>query len=483
MMSSPLRALSATFAFASLGSLPVAQQPSFFFFPHQLFRSQSSQTVAWHLYGRVGDIYALLADLAPGSTPLFGQTFDLAFSPSVLVIQAGLVTSTSAHPLVLAPNTFPAGTPLFFQVGEWDPNLGLGSMLASTSEALIVHDGTRGIEVGFVYDLPLLTGVFDHAVSHRLQALPSLRRTVHPLPPQAYAIPFAGLTPVRATGARVQHALRAAELGGVGVRETLTAVRWRPLFGSIVPETFQQFELRASHSDVVPDYTIDPWGLIPVAPLSGLSQTFAQNPRPGSTVSMYSGSYSVQPQALLPNGYLPFPVPQTTFVYDGSSTILLETLCDPVPALGAVHNSAVIYGLVPSSAQPYATVHASGGGAGQPPVVIPATTVSGQGGSFLFDYELEFLRTTSVATSRFFASPASNPDYMQYHVAAYTPPGTSIALEFRGADDALGTNATAWSPSQDVADGKLFLQFRATLEADPNSTAVPWIDTLVVPIL
>jgi hypothetical protein len=325
--------------------------------------------------------------------------------------------------------------------------------------------------------------VFDHTVSHRLQALPSVRRTVRPLPPSAYAIPIQGLTPVRPAGARIQHALRAAELGANGIREMLTAVRWRPLFGVVVPETFPQFELRASHTDVVPDYTLDPWGLIPVAPLSGLSQTFAQNPRPGSTVSLYSGSYAVQPQALLPNGYLPFPAPQAPFVYDGQSTILIETLCDPVPGPGAPSNFAAIYGLVLSSGQPYASVEASGGGAGQPPVVNPATAVSGVGGSFLFDLELEFVRTTSIATSRWFVSPAANPDYMPYHVAAFTPPGTAITLEFRGADDPFGTGATAWSLSQDVADGKVFLQFRATLEADPNSTAVPWLDTLVVPIL
>ncbi|HEU4420335.1 MAG TPA: hypothetical protein VFT55_15465 [Planctomycetota bacterium] len=450
---------------------------------HQVPRSQPSQTVLWNLYGRTGDIYALVVDVAPGSTPLFGQTFDLAFSPSLLVLHAGLVTYSSPGAFTFSPGAFPPGTPLFFQVGEWDPSLGLGSMLASTSESLIVHDGTAALEVSFRVDLPLLTGVFDHTVSHRLQALPSVRRTVQPLPPSAYPIPITGLTPVRPAGARLQHALRASELGANGVRETLTAVRWRPLFGVVVPETLPQFELRASHTDVVPDYTIDPWGLIPVAPLSGLSQTFAQNPRPGSTVSMYSGSYVVQPQALLPNGYLPFPAPQATFVYDGQSTILLETLCDPVPGLGAPNNFALIYGLVLSSGQPYASVHASGGGVGQPAVVNPATVASGLGGSFLFDLELEFVRTTSVATSRWFASPVANPDYRPWHSAAFTPPGTSIALEFRGADDPFGTGATAWSASQDVADGKVFLQFRATLEADPNSTAVPWIDTLVVPIL
>ncbi|HEX6812545.1 MAG TPA: hypothetical protein VF384_13045 [Planctomycetota bacterium] len=473
-----LRAAAAT----ALVPLAIAQQPPLTLQPHQVPRSLPSQTVAWSFYGRPGDIYALIADVAPGSTPLFGQTFDLAFSPSVLLLHVGLVTLSSPGSFTFPPSVLPAGTPLFFQVGEWDPSLGLGSVLASSSESVIVHDGTAAVEVAFGIDLPLLTGVWDDTVFHRLQARPSVRRTVRPLPPSAYVFPVAGLTPVRANGALVQHALRAAELGANGVRETLVDVRWRPLFGAVAPETFPQFELRASHSDVVPDYTIDPWGLIPVAPLSGLSQTFAQNPRPGSTVSMYSGSYVIQPQALLPSGYLPFPAPQVPFVYDGQSTLLLETRCDPLPVPGPVNNSAVLYGLVPSSGQPYATVHASGGAAGHPGIVNPASVSTGQGGSFLFDLELEFVRTTSVATSRWFWATVANPDYRPHHVAAFTPPGTAIVIEFRGGDDAFGTGATAWSSSQDVADGKLFIQFRFTLEADPNSTAVPWIDTLVVPI-
>ncbi|MEZ6038850.1 MAG: hypothetical protein R3F29_15325, partial [Planctomycetota bacterium] len=270
------------------------------------------------------------------------------------------------------------------------------------------------------------------------------------------------------------------DLGANGIPETLVATRWRPLFGTVVAETFPQFEVIAGHTDATPDYTIDSFSALPAFPLSGLSTTFAQNPTAAMT-TLSSGSYDVRPQDLLPSGYLPFPAQQQTFLYDGEHSLLLETRCGPTPGLGTFQNSCLMHTLVQSSTQPYATVFASAGVQGQPSPLQPATTTDGSGSSILFDVELEFVRSRSVAIVPYSFSGLAAPDYLTPIVAAHTPPGTSITIEYRGADWG-GIPTTAWSSSQDVADDQPVLQLRVTMESDLATGAVPWIDTLIVPV-
>jgi hypothetical protein len=75
------------------------------------------------------------------------------------------------------------------------------------------------------------------------------------------------------------------------------------------------------------------------------------------------------------------------------------------------------------------------------------------------------------------------PNYQIPIVAKVEPAGTSVTIEYRGADDAQGNGATPWSANVDVADGKNFIQFRVTFVGDPRSGEVPAIDSLVIPIL
>lgn len=73
------------------------------------------------------------------------------------------------------------------------------------------------------------------------------------------------------------------------------------------------------------------------------------------------------------------------------------------------------------------------------------------------------------------------PDYGAPLVAKVQPFDTGIELEWRGALDAFGLDATAWAPTPDVADGMPFLQFRATFRASLITGARPILTNIVVP--
>jgi hypothetical protein len=468
-----------------LGALTVplsAQQPQLgnqYAFPS----SQNHAVLSLTLVGRPLDSYVLLADLAPGQTTLLGRTFDLAFTPAVFALDAGVLGNGSLfRPIQFAPSAIPPGLPIYLQFGEWIAAQGFGTLLVSNVSSFVVHATPAATGAVLQFPAASMTGVFDRSVTGRLQALPPTLRTVHPLPPQAYPFPQqAAFDVLHPSGSRFQLAFRAVDLGASGVPETLTAVRWRPLFGVVTPQTHPQFELLAAHTAVVPDYTIDPYAGLPIAPNSGLSQQFANNPA-GAATSLFNGSYAVQPASLLPSGYLPFPALQQAFVYDGERTLLLETRCAPAPGGGQPLNHEVSYLIVPSSPNPYATVYASAGWNGQPSPLQPTAATTGTGGSFLYDWELEFLRTTSLATSQWQVASGPSPDYQTPIIAGYTPPGTTMQIEFRGALDMVGTGATAWSTSQDVADGFNYWQFRVHMTANATTGAVPWLESLVVPV-
>ncbi|HEX5051321.1 MAG TPA: hypothetical protein VFZ65_06085 [Planctomycetota bacterium] len=462
-----------------------AQQPQLQFWQRVFLSTQATAALPWNVYGPVGQVFVLLADVAPGQTVVLGQPFDLAFTPALLPLLAGVVgpSGSTGGSLPFAPSSLPVGQAIFCQFGAFDAGLGLASLTASNVDSFATHPSPYAIVAPFTSpgSFPAMTGVFDHAVHNRLQALPPRTRTVRPLPPEAIALPIvAPFEPLHPSGSRFQLALRAADLDANGLPERLTAVRWRPLFGAVVAESYPQFELVAAHSDVVPDYTIDPFTALPVAPGSGLAVQFAANPIAASAVSVINGAYQVLPSNLTANGYLPFPAPQQPFDYDGVHTLLLETRCSPTPGLGAPQNHGVIYQMGFSSPQPFATVYASAGWNGQPSPLPPLSATSGAGGSYTYDWELEFVRTASLATSAWLLSGLV--DYQPPILSAFVPPGTSIEVEFRGALDPIGTGATAWSTNQDVADGYPNLQFRVRMTANAATNAVPWLDLLIVPV-
>ncbi|MFT7534404.1 MAG: hypothetical protein ACI85K_000351 [Hyphomicrobiaceae bacterium] len=473
-----------TLATLSLIGVVAAQQPVLLLTPRAFSRQSPPTSLGMVMTGPGGNIFALVADVAPGRTTVLGGEFDLAFSPSLLALSVGVLTGNyQQSSLPLVPSSLPASVPIYCQYGTWDVAQGFSTMQASNLDSFVGHDGTGAVTFNFSYPgYPAYQyeGTFDKTVYSRLQALPAVVRTVRPLPPEAYpSLITSPLEPLHPSGARFQFAIRASDLGANGIPETLTAIRWKPQFGVVATESFTQFELLAGHSSVVPDYSIDPWSALPAFPFSGLDTQFAQN-QSSAPLAIFSGSYTVQPQALQASGYMPFPSLQQPFVYDGQSTLLLETQCAANASGGTPANHQSMYSMVLSAPTPHATVFAAAGLNGIPSPMQPGTTAAGTGASILPDWELEFVRTTSVVTSPFRASAIAAPDYLAPIVAAYTPPGTSISIEYRG--QASGTSVlTAWSSSPDIADGMLQIQFRVRMESNPVTGAVPWIDALSIP--
>ena len=433
----------------------------------------------WQQIGPIGELYATVLDTSAGSTPLFGAQFDLAFGPSALILRVGTLTGGIQSDFVPLPAGLPVGTVGFLQYGAFDVASGLGSMTSSNVDSFCVRPGTGAIE--FAFNGPIaLSGVYDATVPRRLQALPPRTRTVTPLPPEAVpALGYDNAQPMHPSGSRFQFALRASDLAANGLPERLVAVRWRPLFGNVAPESFADFELLAGHTAATPNYAIDPWSALPSAPLSGISSTFAQNPT-APMQSVFHGAYAVLPQALRPDGYLPYPQPTTTFEYDGESTLLLETRCAPTGAGGTPQNFHLKHVMVPSAPTPFASVQAVAGQGGQPSPLAPLAATDGVGGCWLPELQLEFEQTTSQVITGYATSYQASPDYLAPIVQAYTPPGTSVSLEFRGMAPFGAT--TAWSSSPDVADGLGHLQLRVTMEADPVTGAVPWVTAVHVPV-
>ncbi|MCA8943316.1 MAG: hypothetical protein KDB80_12205, partial [Planctomycetes bacterium] len=243
-------------------------------------------------------------------------------------------------------------------------------------------------------------------------------------------------------------------------------------------QNFDHCEIDLEHSDAAPDFTIDPFSAFPASPNSGLDPSYALNVSIGSTpINVYSGPYSVQPGAVRANGYVDYPTPQSAFAYNGRDSLLIDIRTSPNAVPAPAQNGQVVRIMAFSAPTPFARVHADGTPAAP---LDPNTTTSGTGDNVMYDYEIEFVRVKTVATSPW-RPGAPSADYRTPLLGSVTPPGTSIQVEYRGAQDATGSGATAWSSSVDVADGHPFVQFRVELVGDPTSGAVPELDTLVIP--
>jgi hypothetical protein len=122
--------------------------------------------------------------------------------------------------------------------------------------------------------------------------------------------------------------------------------------------------------------------------------------------------------------------------------------------------------------------------AGSPGALVDPfqSVVATRASNTLHDVQLEFAKVESVAVSPWRQAPAARPNYHTPHVASSVPAGSSLILEYRGADNASGANATPWLFSIDFADGKPFLQWRATMTANHRTGGVPSIDAIVIPV-
>lgn len=426
-----------------------------------------------------GAAFLLLADLAPGPVDVLQQRFYVGLSPALTPLAGGLVptTGTFVMPTVALPAIAGlAGTRVHGQAVVLDGNANNGLFVAGNAASTTYFASTGAVVASF--DDPVangFTGNFAADLDGQVRNLPVTTRTV--TPQIAGSVPFQLpiASPLQPGGCREQVVYTAAQVGATGARERLTAVRWTPL-GAVSAQVIPQFEMRVGHTDVTPDYSIDPWSALPMFPDSGLSATFADNERVTDLpVRVHGGSYVIDPAAVLPNGTIDYPMSRT-FDYDGLSSLLLDFRVGP----GGFQplNGMLVHLASQASAFPGARNVALGSG-GVP--LDPGTVLVGSPDNAMPVFELEFATVDGLVVSPWLDAQVAQPDYGDAIPAAHLPFGTAISFEFRGATGALGQNATPWSSTPNVADGHRFLQFRATMRADHATGERPTLDTLVVP--
>src|SRR5215510_8072769 len=69
------------------------QQPLLQLSPNDFSRQPGTVYLSWSLYGRAGDAVILFADIAPGSTRVFGVDFDLGATPLLTPLWTGTIST------------------------------------------------------------------------------------------------------------------------------------------------------------------------------------------------------------------------------------------------------------------------------------------------------------------------------------------------------------------------------------------------------
>jgi hypothetical protein len=438
-------------------------------------------TVTFDLTASNGTFFVLLADTTGGPVDLFGERFLLGLSPTLVTLRAGLVPTggTVAGALAVPPFAGVLGLVVYGQGALIDPAAQNGLFRVTNGASSALHAEPHVLVIDF--DDPTasgFTGDYSTHVAGHIAGGPVTYRTHRTVDPNSYAFPQPLLNPLNPNGCREQMVFRAQDTGTTGHPELITGIRWHSPM-PLHPDCYAHVELAVGHTPVVPDYSIDPWSALPMFPNSGLDPVFANN---GTTQTLFAGRYDLAPSMQQPNGFVPIPL-LTPFAYDGTSSVMLEFKVYPdANALGVNGMLGNLMGV--SSPLPAARNTAYGGqtypGGPINPPLDPSLAIIGAGDNWMADLEIDFARVTTVATSPMLDSGAIAPDYHGEILAAALPPGTRINVAFRGYQ-VPGAQPTAWSPHPDVADGRRFLQFRVTFEANLVTGEVPILDTLVVP--
>jgi hypothetical protein len=101
----------------------------------------------------------------------------------------------------------------------------------------------------------------------------------------------------------------------------------------------------------------------------------------------------------------------------------------------------------------------------------------------------DYVKTTSIITSPYvkvFPGTTSAPDFFApvfEPSVASQPDGTQVTLEFQGANSLAGSGGTGFSTDVNVADGRSFIAFRATLVGNVTTTLLPNFDLIAIPYL
>jgi hypothetical protein len=408
--------------------------------------------VQWTLAGPIASPHAILVDTRGGPVEINGVTFLLGLSPAL----------TTAELAATAPNGM-------FRLGTG------ASTIFHAAPAAVVLDFTNPVANGF-------QGNFRDDIPGHVRGgivLHSSRNTLSP----AGALFGAGIqSPLIPAGCREQMVFRPQDIGANGEPELVTGVSWL-VAGLAQTDSFAQFELRMGHTNVMPDYSVDPWSALAVAPGSGLSSLFANNEIPGAPpVTVYLGRYDINPAAAIPSWLgqmMPYPA-IVPFAYDGASSLLLDFRASQ--GLTGL-NGMKVQLMVQSGPLPAARAVAGGTWSNPRPLPNPGSATQAN----LIDcampvLQFEFARVETHARSPWLDSGRLSPDYRAPLLAASMPLGTSVELRFRGSYLANGSGATAWSTNQDIADGMRYLQVDVRLRGNHMTDAVPIVDTLVVPV-
>lgn len=488
---------------AALSVASVLSAQSLFASPTVNVGTSSAPSAVFAISGVPSAAFVLLTDFAPGPRDVFGETLELGLSPALFALDAGALDPSGSFSLILPIPPLPvlSGLVAYSQAlfpTALAPN---GLFTVSNGESTVLFAGSTALverfdnaaAAGFV-------GTYDTASLGRLRGTFSRRRvqpvensepleapTPGSVPGFAAQFPVGIASPLDPRGCRAQLLYRAADLGGDGAPEVLTRAYWRVFDGQqVVPNAYSRVAIRMSHSQIVPNFLIDDFSALPEFPQSGLGTTFALN-ESSPPVLVRNGPYAIDPNDVVlgldsqgVGRYLDWGI-DASFVWNGVDSLLLDVRSDPSPNSLLGENGAQVYLAIQSDALPGARCVARTllpFGALDPDVVA-----AGVPDNAIHDMVFEFARIESTALSTFRAAGPGAPNYLPAIVAASTPGTSSIVILYRGADDSFGTNATAFSPNIDVADGKPFLQYSIKLTADVVTGAVPSIDTLVIPVL
>jgi len=469
------RVLGGLFLLALPATAP-AQLPQYFVPP----AATPNSTLQIALVGQPGHAFASFADLSGGPTSLLGEEVFLGLTPALAVVDTGVFGIGGLRvQTIQVPAGTPTGVVVYLQSLVLDSQAPNTVFRASNGESTVLYQSSAVMVEEFTDPvLQGLTGTYDQTRRHRLQgAAPNHRlHTVQPSQGMAFGSPLFG--PLNPYGTRLQMVYRAGDLGASGQSEVLTALRWLP-FGKVSNATYKRLLVDVVHSRVVPDYSVGAFSLLPLYPASGLNWTFANNPKSGETpVRIVDQSYTVQPQDVRADGYVSYPTPSQAFTYNGFDSLLLDFRMEATPNL-VTSNGQQVHLMVLTSPRPDGRVEAAGS-SGAP--VNPHTVTQGRGDNTMTYMQFEFARVESEALSPWRKAPVVRPDYHAPSLATSMPPGTSIQVEYRGADTATGTNATIWTSDINYADGRAFLQYRIRFSANPWTNTVPSVEAIVIPI-
>ncbi len=466
-------------AIVGLSTLSPSQSPTLVM-PGSSSISSTGAALNFSLFGQPGAPYAIFVDIAGGPVDVLGERFYLGFTGSLAAVQTAVLSPAGQGSHAAALPVFPGLSGLVIYGQAVALNAAAPNGLFQTSNGASTGFFGGSSQILQTFNMPLsnnYTGTFVQDIAGHVRGGAVVTRTVTTVDPQGipYNQPIA--SPLVPLGCREQVVYRASNLGATGEPEQITGVRWRSLT-PLQQDYFPQFTMRMGHTDVVPDYSIDPWSSLPLFPDSGLSATFADNELQGDAPTVvYTGDYPINPANAQPNNFLAYPM-SSTFAYDGHSSLLIDFRVPQSSALGL--NGMAVNLMVQSSPLPGTRVVA-GGTAGQP--VNPNQVASGIVDNAMPEMEIDFARTATFLASPWLDSGSTQPDYDAAIIASSLPAGTSLEVVYRGASTAAGGNPTSWSSSPDVADGQQFLQYRITFHANHITGERPLVDTLVVPIL